>query len=147
MFSQKVEYALRATVYLAREAPQPQTVEQIAQATKVPQAYLAKVIQELVHGGVTRSQRGIGGGISLAKPPDSLTILEVINAVDPIRRIGNCPLDLVPHGVRLCHLHKRVDNALAQVEDAFRTTTLAELLAEPDPGVPVCEFPTLRKHS
>ncbi len=48
MFSQKVEYALRAVVHLAAESPAPRTVEQIARATKVPQAYLAKVIQELV---------------------------------------------------------------------------------------------------
>lgn len=145
MFSQKVEYALRAVVHLAYEAPSPRTVEQIAKATKVPQAYLAKVVQELVHAGVARSQRGIGGGISLGKPAAELTILEVVNAVDPIRRIKSCPLELAAHGVRLCPLHKRVDNALALVEDAFRATTLAEILAEPTESVPLCDFPTIRK--
>lgn len=141
MFSQKVEYALRAVVHLAYEAPSPRTVEQIARATKVPQAYLAKVVQELVHSGVARSQRGIGGGISLARAPNELTILEVVNAVDPIRRILTCPLELATHGVRLCPLHKRLDNALALVEDAFRSTTLAEILAEPTQSVPLCDFP------
>ena len=67
MFSQKVEYALRAVVHLAHQAPPPRTTEQIAAATRVPQAYLAKVLQALTHGGVVRSQRGIGGGISLVK--------------------------------------------------------------------------------
>ncbi len=145
MFSQKVEYALRAVVHLAAESPSARTVEQIARATKVPQAYLAKVVQELVHSGVVRSQRGIGGGITLIKSPEELTILEVVNAVDPIRRIHTCPLDLAAHGARLCPLHRRVDNALAAVEEAFRTTTLAEVLAEPSESVPLCEFPTLRK--
>jgi Rrf2 family protein len=145
MFSQKVEYALRAVVHLAAEAPSPRTVEQIARATKVPQAYLAKVVQELVHAGVTRSQRGIGGGISLVKSPAELTILEVVNAVDPIRRIQTCPLGLAAHGVRLCPLHRRVDDALASIEDAFRSTTLAEVLAEPSESVPLCDFPTLKK--
>jgi Rrf2 family protein len=144
MFSQKVEYALRAVVHLAHQSPAPRTVEQIAKATKVPQAYLAKVIQELVHGGVARSQRGIRGGISLVKSPADLTILEVVNAVDPIRRINTCPLGLESHGVRLCPLHRRVDNALASVEDAFRSTSLAEILAEPTESTPLCEFPTLR---
>src|SRR5690349_2670895 len=87
MFSQKVEYALRAVVHLAAESPQLRTVEQIAEATKVPQPYLAKLIQELVHKGVLRSQRGVGGGISLARTPEELTILEVVNAVDPIQRL------------------------------------------------------------
>jgi Rrf2 family protein len=147
MFSQKVEYALRAVVHLASEAPAPRTVEQIAKATKVPQAYLAKVVQELVHAGIARSQRGIGGGISLVKAPADLTILEVVTAVDPIQRIKACPLDLALHGARLCPLHKRVDNALASVEEAFRATTLAEILEEPTDSVPLCDFPTLKKKS
>jgi Rrf2 family protein len=145
MFSQKVEYALRAVVHLAAKAPSPRTVEQIAKATKVPQAYLAKVVQELVHAGVARSQRGIGGGISLQKTPAELTILEVVNAVDPLQRIKTCPLGLAAHGVRLCPLHKRVDNALASVEDAFRATTLAEILEEPTESIPLCDFPGLKQ--
>jgi hypothetical protein len=44
--------------------------------------------------------------------------------------------------VRLCPLHKRLDNALALVEDAFRKTTLAEVLAEPTASVPLCNFPS-----
>lgn len=141
MFSQTVEYALRAVVYLAGQAPAPRTTEDIARATKVPQAYLAKVLQNLVEKGIVRSQRGVGGGIALAKEPDELTILEVVNAVDPIKRITTCPLDLAAHGVRLCPLHRRVDNALAAVEKAFRSTTLAEILAEPTASKPLCEFP------
>jgi Rrf2 family protein len=141
MFSQKVEYALRAVVHLAHRAPAPRTTEQIAAATHVPQAYLAKVLQGLAQAGVVRSQRGIGGGISLVKEPSRLTLLEVVNAVDPVQRIRECPLGLASHGVRLCPLHKRLDAALASVEDAFRRTTLAEVLAEPSDSVPLCDFP------
>jgi Rrf2 family protein len=144
MFSQKVEYALRAVVHLASAAPAGQTVEQIAAATRAKPAYLAKVIQALVHAGVLRSQRGIGGGITLVKTPAELTILEVVNAVDPIRRIHECPLGLAAHGVNLCPLHKRVDSALALVEEAFAKSTLAELLAEPTQSIPLCDFPVLR---
>jgi Rrf2 family protein len=143
MFSQTVEYALRAVVYLASQAPTPRTTEDIARVTRVPQAYLSKVLQHLVEKGVVRSQRGIGGGMALVKDPAELTILEVVNAVDPIRRIRECPLGLAAHGVRLCPLHRRVDNALAQVEKAFRSTTLAEILAEPTSSVPLCEFPNV----
>src|SRR5262245_24258528 len=141
MFTQKVEYALRAVVHLASGAPAARTVEQIARATKVPPAYLAKVIQGLAHAGVVRSQRGIGGGISLVKAPADLTILEVVQAVDPLKRIRSCPLGLAAHGVRLCPLHKRLDDALASVEEAFARTTLAEVLAEPSESVPLCDFP------
>jgi Rrf2 family protein len=141
MFSQTVEYALRAVVHLASTAPEAQTTEQIARRTQVPQAYLAKVLQSLVQAGLVRSQRGIGGGMSLARPPAELTILAVVNAVDPIKRIQSCPLNLATHGVRLCPLHKRVDRALALVEEAFASTTLQEVIDEPSESIPLCDFP------
>lgn len=142
MFSQTVEYALRAVVHLADQAPSPRTTQQIAAATRVPKAYLSKVLQGLSHARIVRSQRGYGGGIVLTKTPEQVTILEVVNAVEPIGRIRECPLGLTQHGVRLCPLHRRLDNALALVEDAFRKTTLAEILAEPSQSRPLCEFPS-----
>jgi Rrf2 family nitric oxide-sensitive transcriptional repressor len=141
MFSQTVEYALRAVVHLADQAPAPRTTEQIATATLVPKAYLSKVLQGLCHAQIVHSRRGLGGGMTLVKTPEELTILEVVNAVEPIGRIRECPLGLAAHGVRLCPLHKRMDNALAMVEDAFRQTTLAEVLAEPTTSRPLCDVP------
>jgi Rrf2 family protein len=144
VLSQTVEYALRAVVHLADRSPAAQTTEQIAEATQVPQAYLSKVLQALNRAGVVRSQRGVGGGVKLVAAPGKLTILEVVNAVDPIERITTCPLGLAAHGVRLCPLHRRMDDALAMVEDAFRKTTLAEVLAEPTRSKPLCGFPSGR---
>jgi Rrf2 family protein len=141
MFSQTVEYALRAAVYLAGEAPEPRTTDQVAEATRVPKAYLSKVLQGLVHAGLVHSRRGLGGGMTLAKPPGEMTILEVVNAVEPIGRIATCPLGLSAHGANLCPLHRRLDQALASIEDAFRRTTLAEVLAEPTASIPLCDFP------
>ena len=141
MFTQTVEYALRAVVHLAYQAPNSCTTDEIAVATKVKRAYLSKVLQNLCHKGIVHSQRGVGGGMTLAKSPEELTILDVVNAVDPIRRIQTCPLGLASHGIRLCPLHKRMDNALAMVEQAFRGTTLAEVLAEPTESKPLCDVP------
>jgi Rrf2 family transcriptional regulator, nitric oxide-sensitive transcriptional repressor len=147
VFSQTVEYALRAVVYLAREAPEGRTTDQIAQATRVPRAYLSKVLQSLTRGGIVHSQRGLGGGMTLVKVPEDLTILEVVNAVEPIQRIRTCPLELAAHGVQLCPLHKRLDNALAMVENAFGSSTLAEVLAEPTRSKPLCPFPSVKMES
>ena len=77
MFSQTVEYALRAIVILAHKSPQAGTTDQIAEATQVPKPYLSKVLQNLGRNDIVRSQRGIGGGVSLVKLPAELTILEV----------------------------------------------------------------------
>jgi len=144
VISQTVEYALRAVVHLASQAPAPRTTDQIAEATRVPRAYLSKVLQGLVRGEVVQSHRGLGGGMSLVKSPEDLTILEVVNAVEPVQRIRSCPLGLASHGVRLCPLHRRLDNALAMVEEAFANSTLAEVLAEPTRSVPLCPFPSVK---
>lgn len=140
MFSQTVEYALRAIVHLAACSPEAQTTDLIAVATKVPKAYLSKVLQNLSRAGLVHSQRGIGGGMTLTKKPDELTILDVVNAVEPIVRIRECPLGLRSHGIHLCPLHRRMDNALAMVEDAFRQTTLAEVLGQPNEPTPLCDI-------
>lgn len=141
MFSQTVEYALRAVAFLAGQSPAAKTTDQIAVATKVPKAYLSKVLQELVRGGIVHSQRGLGGGMTLVKTPDALSVLEVVNAVDPICRIQECPLGLASHGSRLCPLHKRMDAVLEQTENTFRNTTIGEILAEPSESIPLCDFP------
>ena len=145
MLSQTVEYALRAMVYLAGFSDEPLPTEQIAEKTKVPPAYLAKVLQNLTRKGLVRSHRGVRGGFSLAQSPEDITVLDVVNAVEPIQRIRTCPLELKSHGVRLCPLHFRMDRAMALVEEAFRQSTLAEILAEPTDSVPLCEFPSAAK--
>jgi Rrf2 family transcriptional regulator, nitric oxide-sensitive transcriptional repressor len=139
VFSQTVEYALRAIVFLADKSPDACTTEQIAEATQVPKPYLSKVLQNLGRHNIVHSQRGIGGGVTLVKLPRELTILEVVNAVEPIQRITTCPLGLKSHGKNLCPLHRRMDDALASVEAAFANTTLAEVLAEPTGSPPLCE--------
>lgn len=144
MFSQTAEYALRAVVYLASQQGAARTTQEIAKATKVKIAYLSKVMQGLGRKGLVQSQRGLHGGFTLARPADELTVLDIISAVDPIRRIMNCPLGIAEH-INLCPLHRRLDQAMKLVEDALRQSTLAELLAEPDRArgipIPLCSWP------
>ncbi len=140
MISSTVEYALRAVAHLAAESPAICTAKQIATTTQVPAAYLSKVLQGLVKAKIIRSQRGVGGGISLAKEPERLTILDVINAVEPLQRISKCPLNLESHGTNLCPLHRRLDNAMAQAEMAFASTTVADLLSESGQPKPLCDM-------
>jgi Rrf2 family transcriptional regulator, nitric oxide-sensitive transcriptional repressor len=139
MFSQTVEYALRAMVVLANAPDNPQTAQSIAATAKLPIDYLFKVMQSLGKAGLVSAQRGKHGGFMLARDPVSLTILDVVNAVDPIRRIDSCPLNLKSHEMRLCALHRHLDSALALVEHAFSSTSLADLLNSSDPIRPLCE--------
>ncbi len=131
MISQTAEYALRAIVFMAETHDEAHTNQQIAAATKVPAGYLSKVLQGLTRSGLVVSWRGLGGGFALAKAPEEMTILEIVDAVDPLPRIHSCPLQIKEHGTNLCALHRRLDEATAQVEKTFRETTVAELLIRP----------------
>ncbi len=140
MFSQTVEYALRAMVQLAYSADKGCSTDVMAQTTQVPRAYLSKVLQSLRRAGLVESRRGAGGGIALARPPADISILEVINAVDPIRRISTCPLGLKSHGSRLCPLHSRLDNAFEKIEESCRESSLQDIIEAPHHGSkPLCE--------
>jgi len=139
MISQTAEYALRSVVCLASQPDTPLTTSQIAGITKVPANYLSKVLQALGRAGVVSSQRGLHGGFVLTQPPDSLTLLEVINSVDPIKRIDHCPLDLKQHGTTLCPLHRRLNESIGMIEKVFRTTTVGALLKEGGASRPLCE--------
>lgn len=139
MISQTAEYALRAAVWLASQDGSARTARQIAAGTQVPPGYLSKVMQSLAAAQLVTSQRGLGGGFQLARPARNITVLEVINAVDPVKRVERCPLGLQEHSVRLCKLHQRIDYAIAAVETAFSECTVAELIektAEPFAGAP-----------
>jgi Rrf2 family nitric oxide-sensitive transcriptional repressor len=138
VFSQTAEYALRTIVWLAAQKGEARTTREIAAATRVPQGYLAKILQTLGRAGLVRSQRGLHGGFTLVADPGTLSPLDVIDAVDPVRRIEACPLGLASHRERLCPLHRRLDAAVAHVREALGAARIAELLDEPAPSGPLC---------
>jgi Rrf2 family protein len=132
MISKTAEYALRAVVHLATPTGETvsQTLGQIAEGTQVPTGYLSKVLQQLARAGIVHSQRGIGGGFQLAQSPFEITVYDVVQPVNPIRRILTCPLGLAKHQQALCPLHAALDAAAADLEASFRATTIAQLCEE-----------------
>lgn len=138
MLPKTAEYALRATVWLARTPDQAESADQLAKAIHVPRRYLHKVLQDLVKAGLVRSQSGPGGGYRLDRAPEEITILDVVNAVGSIERIRTCPLGLDSH-TRLCPLHQELDKAYAAVEQAFSHVTVAQVNQQPSRITPLCE--------
>ncbi len=139
MISQTVEYALRAVVTIAQHDGVPCTSQQISGITQVPAPYLSKLMQGLVRANIVASKRGLHGGFVLARDPESLTIWDVVDAVEPLKRIRECPLGIGSHQGTLCPLHRRLDNAMQLVEETFRETSVAHLLAQPGSVTPLCE--------
>lgn len=125
------EYGLRAVLSLAQRPGQPLKVREIAETTHAAPGYLVKVLQTLARAGILSAQRGSQGGFTLERDPETLTVLEVINAIDPIERIRTCPLGIEAHGQCLCPMHKRIDDALALIEQSFAASTIADLMGGP----------------
>ena len=130
MISQTAEYALRAAVFLAQHPDEPCALPLIAEATHVPRQYLAKVMQDLARHGVVLSRRGVHGGYQLARPASEVTLLEIVQAVEPLRRIEKCPLGLAAHCKQLCSLHARLDAACVAFAHTLGDATLGQLLEE-----------------
>ena len=125
-------------VTLAAHRDDSLTTSRIADVSRIPSTYLSKVLQTLGRAGLVRAQRGLGGGFTLARPTEAITVLDVVNAVDPLRRIRDCPLGVAGHGPHLCALHQRMDDALATLEQVFGETRLSDLLREAG-GAPLCQ--------
>ena len=140
MISQSAEYSLRAALCLAA-AGSALTTQQIADRARIPAGYLAKILQILGRAGLVTSQRGLNGGFNLAIAPDTLTLLDIVSAVEPSRRITECPLGNPDHALNLCPLHRRLDAAAAGVERMLRETTVADVMAE-SLGAPLCKHET-----
>lgn len=142
MISQAVEYSLRAMVILTQNGNAPVTVKAMAERGLIPHAYLSKLLQGLTRAGLVTSQRGIGGGYVLTRSPAEITLADVVNSVEPLQRILKCPLGIRGH-IALCPLHRKLDQALATVEQAFRETTLNDLCQESSGSIPLCSSQTI----
>ncbi len=140
MYSQTAEYALRAMACLALSKGELVATPVLAERTKVPANYLAKVLQQLAAAELITGRRGVGGGYRLSKPAAQINLLDVVNAVSSVKRIESCPLELKSHGANLCPLHRRLDEAAAAVIDIFSGVTLLDLIEdETNPSKPLCE--------
>ncbi len=82
--STRGDYASRALLSLALhgDALGPTSVRDIAERTGLPQPYLEQILLALKGAGLVRSKRGVGGGYVLARPPEEITLSEIVNAVD-----------------------------------------------------------------
>jgi Rrf2 family protein len=138
MLPKTAEYALRAVVWLGCDPDQTESADNLAEQTKIPRRYLHKVLQELVRAKLVRSQSGPRGGYALARSPERITILDVVNGVAPLERIRRCPLGLRSH-TRLCPLHAELDRVYAATEAALARVTIAQLLSSTSTIVPLCE--------
>ncbi|HHY46071.1 MAG TPA: Rrf2 family transcriptional regulator [Firmicutes bacterium] len=88
------DYALRALVYMAGHGPGDRafSVSQVAHAEGIPEGFLRKIFQKLAGAGIVKSVRGPRGGFSLAREPEDVTVLEVVEAIQGPLAVNRCLL-------------------------------------------------------
>ncbi|HHY88791.1 MAG TPA: Rrf2 family transcriptional regulator [Chloroflexi bacterium] len=91
--TRQADYALRAMLYLSKMGPnQRAATSQIAEEQRIPPSFLAKIISQLSIAGLIHTSRGARGGVSLARPPEEISILEVVEAIDGPLALNECTL-------------------------------------------------------
>ena len=133
--SAKSDYAVRAALELAHAGDGPVKGERLAQSQDIPLKFLENILIDLRHAGIVRSQRGAEGGYWLARSADSISVGEVIRAVDgPLASVrGEAPEDLDYDGA--AENLKTVWVAVrASLRDVVDELTLADVVAGRLPG-------------
>jgi len=127
------EYAIRAMSYLARfPEGHVASLHEIGEAQDIPESFLAKILQSLVRGGLTVSQRGAHGGFALARPASEITMAQVIEAIDGPITVNQCvlsPEDCARSAS--CTTHEAWLRAQGQLMDVLGSITLESLAPQP----------------
>lgn len=129
--TRKGEYAIRGIVYLAKQpAGKVILVSEVAEATDVPQTFLAKIFQSFAKLGLVNSFRGTGGGFLLGRPASRITLRQVVEAVEgpiiPNRCLtgeGSCERESE------CTVHpvwRKIQNEIAAILDGVSLEDLAK---------------------
>ena len=131
--SRKIDYALRALIYLSGVSEgRVATLQELAQTLTLPREFLAKILNALTSSDLVRSVRGAHGGYQLARPPSEISFLDAIEAAGGPVQINVC-LDHkdrcdVSASCSMYHVWKAGQDRMLEV---YRRTTLAELAGHP----------------
>ena len=128
--SRRADYAVRILLELATQGSKSNTAR-IGKRQLVPATMTRRITQQLVAAGWVASQRGEDGGVWLACPPRTISLLEIVELIDgPIRlnrclvQAGECPLD------RICPAHRVWGEGLELLRAHLQRATLADLVEQ-----------------
>ena len=92
--TRQADYAVRAMIYLTQLGDERRaSTSQIAQEKRIPPSFLAKIVSQLSVAGLLQTSRGARGGVSLAKSPNEISLLDVVEAIDGPILLNECVAD------------------------------------------------------
>ncbi len=132
--SRKIDYGLRAMIYLASIPPEVVVpFREIARQMMIPEDFLAKILKTLVDHGLVKSARGPHGGYALAQPASEISFLQVIEAVEGPIAINVCLDGDDPCGkAEACTMVSVWRRGQEKMLEVYRESKLAELALKPD---------------
>ncbi len=135
--TRQADYALRAMLYLAQLEPsQRAATSQIADDQHIPPSFLAKIISQLSIAGLIHTSRGARGGVSLARPAEEISILEVVEAIDGPISLNECTES--PSACPFsedCPLRPLWCDTQAELIKRLKKTSFAQFVAKPEVAV------------
>ena len=128
--SAKVDYALRAMAELAAAPPGLTTADQLARAQHIPPKFLESILSQLRSSGLVVSQRGAEGGYQLARPPEQISVAEVIRELEgPIATVRGVRPDELAYDGAAVGLRDVWLDLRTQIRGVLERTTLADIAA------------------
>jgi Rrf2 family protein len=133
--TRQADYAVRAVLHLAQQRPgNLVTTAQVAREQHIPRTFLAKILSQLSAAGLVRSTRGAHGGVSLARAPVDVSLLDVVEAIDGPMLLNECVADpnMCPLGPN-CATHQVWCQAQGDLADRLDRTKFASLVSSTAP--------------
>jgi Rrf2 family protein len=130
--SRPVDYALRAMRLLATlPADEEATRSVLSDRLAAPEPFLAKVMRRLAVAELVESRRGVGGGFRLSRPPEQISMLQVVEAVEGSAGLNACFLSSDPCSCDSpCGAHAAFAGVRAAMLRALKNTSVADLCRE-----------------
>jgi len=128
--SKGCQYAIRTAAFLSLEpAGTVFSRHEMSRRTKIPSAFLSKILQSLTKTGLLRSHRGALRGYSLARPARQISILDIVSAYDGPLSQDDCILDdyKICPGERVCAVHHRRMNIQKQLAESLSSVSVSEV--------------------
>ncbi len=127
--TRQADYALRAMYYLSKLEPSERAATSlIADEQRIPPSFLAKIISQLSIAGLIHTSRGARGGVSLARSPEAISILEVVEAIDGPLTLNECThsVEGCPFGEN-CPIRPVWCDVQSELVERLRNTSFAAL--------------------
>ncbi len=104
--TRETDYAIRCILYLSSKQGEISMVEDIAREMQIPKSFLAKIVQKLARASLVKSFRGVKGGFQLGRPPEAISLLDVVEAIEHDLSVNVCALDHTLCGrSKTCPIH------------------------------------------